>query len=102
MRVEASIRHILDSMRTLLDGMVAHIYPASRDVVRRYWLDDIKPELDENAKVVIRSLLLICNNEHIIKTKQAFLNLLETLDVDASTLDDDFLKKIVAMTMKFE
>tara|TARA_B110001450_G_C17596854_1_gene471219 strand:+ start:220 stop:798 length:579 start_codon:yes stop_codon:yes gene_type:complete len=96
MRVEGSIRENLVDMSTILGSIEGHIDPNARNGVRQYWLDDIKPRLDPNSLIVVTSLLLICNNEHIIKTKKAFLDMIQTLD--ASTLDDKFLQSIVKMT----
>lgn len=96
--VQNSIRDNLNDMTSILANIEDYVDPAFRETIRRYWLDDIKPQLSAAASVVVISLLLICNSEHIIKTKKAFLDMMKTLD-DAN-IDDEFLKVIVAMTTK--
>lgn len=98
MRVEASIRENLVEMSTILGSIEGHIDPDARNGVRQYWLDEHKPRLDPNTVIVVLSLLLICNGEHIMKTKKAFLDMIQTLD--ASTLDNEFLGMIVEMSRK--
>ena len=98
--VRKAIGDKLREMTEILTNVQAHIERSNHDnlrnILRQYWLEDIKPDLDENTALVAVSILIICNNDHIMKGYGEFLHILEGMD--AITVDKDTMRAIVDHT----
>lgn len=68
------------------------------ETIRTYWFSEVKPNLDKNSTIVVLSLLLICNHEHLIKTKKSLLIVLRK--TRQTELDDEYLNSVLEFTKK--
>ena len=102
--IRSCVQHIEDSIRYDLEQMYDifkiiedyNIESADRESIRRFWYSEVKPELNQNSIVVLRSLLLLCTHENLIKTKKELLIVLGK----QTDPDDKFLKSVLKLTEK--
>lgn len=100
--VRKAIGDKVKEMTNILTSVQAYVERSDqnslRNSLRQYWSEDIKPKLDENTAIVAISLLLICNNEHIMKGYGEFLHILDGMD--AITVDKKTMRAIIEQTKK--
>lgn len=96
--IEDSIRDDLEKMYNILKNIEDYIESDHRESIRMYWYSEVKPKLDQNSTIVVLSLLLLCNHEHLIKTKKSLLNVLGK--TRQTELDDEYLNSVLELTKK--
>ena len=96
--IEDSIRYDVEKMYDILRNIEDYIVPDNRESIRMYWFSDVRPNLDQNGTVVVLSLLLLCNHEHLIKAKKSLLIVLEKTSQTES--GDEYLNSVLELTKK--